>query len=86
MYSLEYTEYALRQLEALDRPIRLRVVKRLDRLAVQAEDQKHQALSGPFAGQFKLRVGDYRVIYSLDATRAVITVLRVGHRSEIYRV
>lgn len=85
MYRLEYTEFALRQLEALDRSTQLRVVKRVDRLAVHAREQSHQALSGSFAGQFKLRVGDYRVIYDLDVARGIITVLRVGHRSEIYK-
>jgi mRNA interferase RelE/StbE len=35
--------------------------------------------------KFKLRVGDYRVIYSVDFEKKIITVHLIGHRSEIYK-
>ena len=34
---------------------------------------------------FRLRVGDYRVIYSVDDTRLIVILLKVGHRGDIYR-
>jgi mRNA interferase RelE/StbE len=46
----------------------------------------HQALHGEqWRGAFRLRIGDYRVIYRLDRTAEVLTILRVGHRRDIYR-
>ncbi|WP_424404722.1 type II toxin-antitoxin system RelE family toxin [Microcoleus sp.] len=41
-------------------------------------------LSANLAGFFKLRVGDYRVIYSFDDDLNVITIHQIGHRREIY--
>jgi mRNA interferase RelE/StbE len=42
------------------------------------------ALRG-FAGAFRIRVGDYRIVYTLDDGRLLIVVIDVGHRREIYR-
>jgi mRNA interferase RelE/StbE len=36
-------------------------------------------------GEFKLRVGDYRVIYEFDANRNEIYLITIGHRREVYR-
>ena len=42
-------------------------------------------LSGPFAGQFRFRAGDYRVVYMIDDAARLVQVLRIAHRSEAYR-
>ena len=44
-----------------------------------------KALTGEFEGLFKLRVGDYRVIYELIHSEQMIIVHVIGHRREIYR-
>ena len=46
------------------------------------DDIRHQALSANLSGLFKLRIGDYRVIYSFDDD--FITIHQVGHRRDIY--
>ncbi|MDX2229831.1 MAG: type II toxin-antitoxin system RelE/ParE family toxin [Leptolyngbyaceae cyanobacterium bins.349] len=43
-----------------------------------------QPLSNNLSGFFKLRVGDYRVVYEFSRPEQTITVDRVGHRSNIY--
>ena len=43
-------------------------------------------LTGEFKGMFKLRVGDWRIIYTVNQNTKIITVHMVGHRSEIYKV
>ncbi len=42
-------------------------------------------LSGPLAGLHRLRLGDYRIIYQVDAVAGVVHVLRIAHRREAYR-
>ena len=42
------------------------------------------ALSANLAGSYKLRVGDYRIIYEFSEVDENITILKIGHRSEIY--
>ncbi|WP_193914548.1 type II toxin-antitoxin system RelE family toxin [Desmonostoc muscorum] len=43
-----------------------------------------QALSADLSGLFKLRVGNYRVIYSFDTEALLITLHKIGHRRDIY--
>ena len=44
-----------------------------------------EALAGPFAGRWKYRVGDYRIIASIDDSAVTIIVIRIGNRREVYR-
>ncbi|MBM4081682.1 MAG: type II toxin-antitoxin system mRNA interferase toxin, RelE/StbE family, partial [Planctomycetes bacterium] len=43
-----------------------------------------EPLTGPWKGKYKLRVGDWRAVYTADKSERLISVHRVGHRSEIY--
>jgi mRNA interferase RelE/StbE len=78
-------EEAERDLQRLDSAIARRVVNRLAWLAANAESVRHEPLTGDLAGLWKLRVGDYRVLYDLVHQEKVILVHAVGHRREIYR-
>ena len=55
-------------------------------LAENFEAIEPEPLKGPLKGLYKLRVGDWRVIYSIDHERKAIVVHMVGHRREIYRL
>ena len=68
-FSLHFSERALSELEKLDKPISHRVLKRIRWLADHFDSLKPQPLAGEFAGLFKLRIGDYRVIYEIDRGR-----------------
>ena len=37
------------------------------------------------AGLWRIRQGDYRIVYSIDDNQKIVTILRIGHRREIYR-
>ncbi|MCE2464293.1 MAG: type II toxin-antitoxin system RelE/ParE family toxin [Dehalococcoidia bacterium] len=83
-YCIEYTDSANDDMSRLDRVVAHQVRNKLDELAGRAETVRHRALTGPLRGQYRLRVGNYRVLYELDRTNRRITVRAVGHRSEIY--
>ena len=85
MYQIRVLEAAARELARLDRQTSRRVVKRIQWLAENLDDVKLVALTGDLAGLYKLRVGDYRVIYELLHDERTIVVHLVGHRREIYR-
>ena len=53
-------------------------------MADQGRSWKHRPLTGPLRGQFRLRVGDYRVRYTLDHANRRVIVRSVDHRSEAY--
>ena len=83
MYSIELLPSAAKALAKLDRPIQLRIARRLDRLAVEprADAAKLRGASDIWRG----RIGDYRVIYQIEDGRLRVLVIRIGHRRDIYR-
>ena len=83
-YSIQYKEESLDDLAQLDRQIQSRIIKKIIWLSENFEDITPLALSANLAGSCKLRVGDYRIIYDFSEADENITILKVGHRSEIY--
>ena len=79
-----YEPEALADLEKLSQDLRQRIVNKIDWLAENFEQIKPQPLSNNLSGFFKLRVGDYRVIYEVNPSEQTIIIDRVGHRSQIY--
>ena len=76
---------ALQDLSKLDGSAMRRVVKRIAWLANNLEYIQPERLSGELAALFKLRAGDYRILYQLLKTDDVILIHQIGHRREIYR-
>ena len=85
MYRFDFTAGAERELDHLDSLTRTRILKRLKRLGENADVVQHEELSGPLSDLFKLRVGDYRVLYDIIESENLILVHQIGHRSDVYR-
>ena len=83
-YRIELTRDALRALAKLDKPIRRRIQGAIDRLADEPRPNGTIALRG-VPGAFRIRVGDYRVLYAVHDEQLLVIVIDVGHRREIYR-
>lgn len=75
---------ASQELQRLDKAIARRIVRRIHWLAENVDIIRLEPLSGDLAGLYKLRVGDYRVIYEVLQDEAAITIHAVGHRRDIY--
>ena len=85
MYELEFTPEALDDLADLDRSTAQRVFNRLRWLADNFESLTPEALTGDWKGLFKLRIGGYRALYTLDQTDQRLTVHVIRHRREVYK-
>ena len=85
MYRLRILQPATRELERLDKPIARRIAKRINWLALNLDDIKPVAYTADLAGLYKLRIGDYRVIYEILRDENLIVIHQVGHRSQIYQ-
>jgi mRNA interferase RelE/StbE len=82
-YRVSFTASAEREFDKLDFSIKARIARALDRLAVDPRAAGNvKALVG---GNYRLRVGDWRVLYSVQDHVLVVLVLRIGHRREVYR-
>jgi mRNA interferase RelE/StbE len=79
---VEYKASAASDLERLDRAVALRVLTKIEKSLVE-QGHAGEPLTGEFHGLFRLRVGDYRVIYTRLSTGFL--VLRIGHRADVYR-
>ena len=81
-YRLVYTLRAVKDIQGLEEKIRRRIAKTLLRYS---EDPFKYAekLTDSRLGNYRFRIGDYRIIFDLEESD--ISVLRVGHRKEIYR-
>ncbi|MBA7605099.1 hypothetical protein ES703_12228 [subsurface metagenome] len=85
MYRVEYRPEADKDLERLDKVIRKRIIKKVHWLAKNVEEIRHEMLGGGYKGLYKLRIGDWRVIYEIRYPQKLLVVYTVGHRKEIYR-
>lgn len=85
MYHIRVLEEASRELARLDKPVGRRIAERINWLAANLDSIRPEALTGDLIGLYKLRVGDYRVIYEVIRNEKTIVIHAVGHRREIYR-
>lgn len=85
MYDVVFSDRAQSDVRRLDRATAQRVIGKLRWLAENFEATKLTALTGPEQGLFRLRVGDYRVVYAFDRKKREIEVYRIRHRREVYR-
>ena len=82
MYNVLLTRRALNDLDALQKQDRVRIIKKLKEYST-APLKYALKLEKPKMGTYRLRVGDYRIIFDIDGENMVI--LRIGLRKSIYR-
>jgi mRNA interferase RelE/StbE len=85
-WKIEFDPAAIKELEKLDKTIERRILKFLRERVASLDDPRQigGGLQGTRSGLWKYRVGDYRLICSLEHDRLVVLVLQVGHRREVY--
>jgi len=85
MYTTNLTRDAIKALNRMPVNLVELIVSRLERLSrdPQAKNNNVKALEGRTG--YRLRVGDYRVLYDLDHDRRLLNVFAIGHWKEIYR-
>jgi len=81
-YSIRIKSSALKAIQKLDTAVRRRIVERIDHLADNPTGGTR--LKGEFEGLWRVREGDYRIIYELRQQELTVLVLRVAHRREVY--
>ena len=84
MVKVEWTGAAIKDLQKLGKPIAQRILTKVAWVSNNFERVVPESLVGKFEGTFKLRIGDWRVIYTLEAKTIVIQF--IGHRREIYDI
>jgi len=85
MYRIVFTKQATRSLHKMPRNMARLIREKLDQLAQEPYTRNPNLTKLQGRSGYRLRVGDWRVIYELEDERLVILVLKVGPRGEVYR-
>jgi len=84
-YWLEVKSSAQKELDALDNALFARIDRKILALAENPRPAGCKKLKG-HKDQWRIRVGDWRVIYIIDDSRAQVSITRVAHRREVYEL
>ena len=84
-WSLDFTPEAETDLKKLDKKLRRRIIDKLDWLQANFNDIIPSTLGGIWQGYFKVRVGDWRVLYKIDWNKNLINIYLIDRRDKIYK-
>jgi mRNA interferase RelE/StbE len=84
-YLTEWEQDASEALERLDARAIDQILLRVDWLSTNLDNIRLRALVGPLKGYFKLRAGDYRIVYAVNRTERLLIIHDVGHRKNVYK-
>ena len=82
-YKITIKKSAAKELEDIPKKDLQKIIKRIQSLAQNPRPPGAHKLSGQ--QHFRVRQGDYRIIYSIDDKDLIIDIVKIGHRREIYR-
>jgi len=86
MYKIEFSNLAAKELEKVfyaDRKLYSRLYAAIESLSVDPFQGKR--LKGRLVDDYSLRVGDYRIVYTICKDRLVVYIIDLGHRKDIYK-
>ncbi len=83
-YRIEFVPSAFKSLGALARDLQTRIAAAIENLRTDPRPPGHQKLKGR-DDQYRIRIGQYRVIYNIEDDVLVILVLAIAHRRDVYR-
>lgn len=82
-FKIEFQATALKSLERLEKQDQLRIYAAIELLGDNPQPPLAVKIKG--SDYFRVRVGDYRILYSIDSGRLIILIIDLGHHREIYR-
>lgn len=82
-FGIEFSAQAKKRGDKLPQDIKRRVIKALRALAQDPYPPQAHRLAG--SDYYRMRVGDYRIIYEVQEERLLVLVIRIGHRKDVYR-
>jgi len=82
-YAVEFSDSARKEVSKLNPQTALRITKAIYKLAGDPKKGNVRPMVG--SKHWRLRVGDYRVIYDIQDKKLVILIIRIGHRKEVYK-
>jgi mRNA interferase RelE/StbE len=85
VYQVVFLPNALVDLSKLDKPTAKRIINRIEWFSENIENISPTSLKSRLSGFYKLRIGDWRVIYEISKKAKTIYIHKIGHRKDIYK-
>lgn len=82
-YAVEFTRSAQKELNKLPSQIGLRIAKAVDKLSLEPRKGNVRPMVG--SKSWRLRVGDYRIIYDICDNKLIVLIIRIRHRQNVYK-
>ena len=83
-FKVQWHEDIEQDLEKLDKATARKIIARINTYLVHDPMKLGKALTGQFAGLYRYRYGDYRVLYVMDLEKEIIMVIHIRHRKDVY--
>jgi mRNA interferase RelE/StbE len=83
-FKVQWHEDIRHDLELLDKATARKIIARISTYLVHDPRNLGKALVGQFAGFYRYRYGDYRVLYVVDLEKEIIMVVHIRHRKDVY--
>lgn len=83
-YKIEWKQSAKRELKKIEKGIIVKIIESVQSLSQNPYPRSSKKLRGSETS-YRIRVGDYRIVYTIHASVLTVEIIRVGHRKEIYR-
>jgi mRNA interferase RelE/StbE len=84
-FKYTFSESAKKDLKKLDKFVVKRIADKLDELVAGKDGLSIKMLVSPKHPRYRLRVGDYRIVFEINKNEIIIIIIGVGHRKEIYK-
>lgn len=80
---IDFVKSAEKELRKLDKRLGKRLLEKIQKLGNDPYGQDGQKLAG--SKGYRVRLGNYRIVYIIDKFNKLVTIVKIGHRREIYR-
>jgi mRNA interferase RelE/StbE len=84
MYKIKFSRSAEKEIASLPNAVLKRVAKAIDGLEKNPRPNGCKKLKGSAENLWRIRIGDYRVVYSIEDVLLIVDIRKVGHRKDIY--
>ncbi len=82
-YHIEFSKNAEREFLKISGKIRISIGRKIDSLTANPRPPGHKKLTG-LDGLYRIRIGDYRVVYRIQDKQLIVLVVKIGHRKDVY--
>ena len=83
-YKIEWKHSARKELKRLEKKIIPRIIEAVEALSKNPYPPGFRKITGA-EHTYRIRIGEYRIVYSVESKRLIIEIIRVGHRKNVYK-